>query len=204
MAKKATKKKAAPKKAKTTKKFIKNLDSMSKADVEQLYKKIVKKPLHDHKQEELIKQIREVCKKKGIIEQSTSTALAIVPKKPKVKKKEALPKVNYTFDHEFNDKEISQKADQLADACIERNRLMDEKKHINSEFTAKIDAKISEINIISGHISHGYEKVTKTCDLVKDFDKGVRIYMFEGKEVGRDKLTAKDHQIDIPLEEETE
>lgn len=186
-------------KKKKTQKKVKNLNSLSEAQVIVIYKKVVKKPLHDHKHDELIRLIREEYKKQGIIEE-TITALIISPtmKKAGFKKGQT---VNFTFNYEFNDKEITEKAEQLASACIERNRITDEKKHVMSEYSAKIDSKTSEINILSGHIEAGFEKRTQACQMFKDFDKGVKAYFFEGKQVGEEKLTQHDYQMQADFEE---
>lgn len=202
MAKKAVKKKAAPKKAaakKKTKKFIKNLDGMNDAEVCKTYKRIVKKPLHDHKRDELIKQIREVCKAKDIAEQSQSSALTVIKKGKKQKQK--FQTVNWTFNNKFTKDEILQKAEQLASARIECNALDEEKKTVASDYKAKIDAKQAEINMLAGHIQHGFEKLTKACQMHKNFDTGFKVFYYEGKEVGQEKLTARDYQLQAEFEE---
>ncbi len=197
--KKTTPKKKASRKKVSTPKTVKSLDTQTEAEICALYKRVVKKPLHDHKHEELIRQIREVYKAKGIIEEQ-SQALIISPSMKKAGFKKGQT-VNYTFNYDFNNEEITQKAEQLASACIERNKITDEKKHVNSEYQAKIDAKTSEINILSGHIESGFEKRTAACQMFKDFDKGFKYYFCNGKQVGEEKLNQHDYQMQADFEE---
>lgn len=113
-------------------------------------------------------------------------------------------KENYTFDYFFNDKELKEKSKQLANACEQRQALEDEKKAISSEFKAKLDAKNAEINIISGHVSTGKERIYKTCEVEYDYDNGNKIFRYlindELKEVGREKMTAADYQLSADID----
>lgn len=118
------------------------------------------------------------------------------------KKKEQPKKESYSFQYNFSKEELEEKSKQLAQACQDRSSLEDEKKSASSDFKAKIDGKNAEISLISNHIHSGHERVTKTCEVVKDFGNGVKTYSYEGNVVGTERLTAADHQQELPLGEE--
>jgi hypothetical protein len=111
--------------------------------------------------------------------------------------KKVMKRGNYTFDYKFTQDEINQKAKQLARASVEKNQIEDEKKSTMSVFTSRIDGKKAEINIISEHINSGRETVTKTCDIEFDYDNQIKVFFFEGAEVGREKMTRSDLQLQI-------
>jgi hypothetical protein len=111
--------------------------------------------------------------------------------------KQPQKKENYTFDYKFSKEELEDKSKQLALACEERNRLEDDKKSVMSDYKAKIDGKNAEINIVSGHINTGKERLTKTCDVVLDFDNGYKTYYWDGLKVGTEKLTKDDYQLSL-------
>jgi len=158
----------------------------------------VGEPLRDHKRPELIRRIREKYKEKGIVEKGVNLLPALIVKG---KKKPKFQTVNFTFNYEFNEKEIIEKAEQLADARIECNKIEEEKKMVTSDFKAKIDAKQAAINMLAGHIQNGFEKITKACQMTKDFNRGLKFYFYEGKNVGEEKLTAHDYQLQADFEE---
>jgi hypothetical protein len=106
-------------------------------------------------------------------------------------------KENYQFKYVFTEDEIKEKSKQLARAIQARLELEDEKKTAASEFKAKIEAKVSESNLISNHINNGYEYLFKTCDVVLDFVTGRKTYFFEGVEVGVETMTKEDYQKQI-------
>jgi hypothetical protein len=108
---------------------------------------------------------------------------------------------NYDFKYTFSEEEKAQKAQQLARACKERNGIEDEKKSVMANFKAKIDSATAEMNLLSNQIANGYEYLTKTCVVIKDFDKGVREYFYEGVKVGEAKLKPFDYQEVIEFAE---
>lgn len=115
------------------------------------------------------------------------------------KKKRVLPpkKENYTYKQTFSEKEIREKSRQLAEACQERGHIEDEKKAVMSDYKSKLDSKEAEINTLAGDIQRGFNMKTNLCEVKKDFSKGVKHYLFDGKRVGTEKLTAKDHQAEL-------
>lgn len=116
-------------------------------------------------------------------------------------KKEVIKEVKqfFSFQHNFTEAELKEKSRELARACDERTKAEDEKKKIQADFKAKIDGKNAEINIISGHINSGWEYVSKNCDVIFDFPKGIKKFYFEGECVGEEKTTSADHQLHLPL-----
>lgn len=128
------------------------------------------------------------------------------PKNSKNKKiNDDIPKTikneNHQIRYEFLPDEITQKSRQLADAVQDRNSIVDEKKEAMSMFQSKIDAKTSEINILSKQISNGHELKTVLCEVIRNFTKGVREYWWDSKFYDSEKLTAADHQIELDLSE---
>lgn len=116
----------------------------------------------------------------------------------KSRNKEAVVKKElYNFQYNFTEEELKDKSRQLAKSCEERNRLEDEKKSVMGAFKAKIDSKSEEINVISNHINSGYEWLSKSCDVVMDFDNGIKTYFYEGLKVGEEKMMKADYQITI-------
>lgn len=117
-------------------------------------------------------------------------------------KKEPLKTVkkNYDFFYQFTEAEIKEKSLQLAQANNEKNRIEDERKSAASQFKSRLDSKQAEINYLSDIVSTGKEFVSRTCDCAFDFDNGVKIFYFEGVEVGRVEMTQADYQLELPSE----
>lgn len=76
------------------------------------------------------------------------------------------------------------------------------KKQFNSEVKAKIDAKDSEISLLSNNISTEKEYVSKTCDCLFDFKKGTKTYFYDSEKVGEEKMRPEDYQITAELKNE--
>lgn len=203
MAKKANPKGGSekPRKPKAKKEVV-NLESLPEADVVELYKKLIKKPLLEHKLPELIRQLRVYYAAKKIVE--LPIAGLILSPKNNAKNPPKHSRENYTFNHRFTDSEIREKSAQLADTCIQKKAIEDEKKTVMSDYTHKLNAKEAEINLISNSISSGFEKKTVTCEVRKDFPKGEKTYWHEGDHIGTEKLTAADHQLQMDIETKQE
>lgn len=106
-------------------------------------------------------------------------------------------KENYQFKYVFSEDELKDKSKQLARAIQSRLELEDEKKTAVTEFKAKIEAKVSESNLISNHINNGYEYLFKTCEVVLNFETGRKQYFYEGVQVGEEPMTKDDYQKEI-------
>lgn len=75
----------------------------------------------------------------------------------------------------------------LATCVAEKQDLELQKKHFNSEIKAKIDEKDSQISLLSNNISTEKEYVSKTCDCLYDFKKGIKTYFYDSEKVGEEK-----------------
>lgn len=117
-----------------------------------------------------------------------------------VKKPNPIRKENYNFQYNFSQEELHEKSKELARACNERVKLEEQKKSVTSDFKAKIDSKSAEVNILSGHISNGYEWLTKTCDVEYDFDAGKKKYYYDGLMVGVERMSPNDYQLKAGLQ----
>jgi hypothetical protein len=117
--------------------------------------------------------------------------------------KETTPKYTtretYDFDYIFTEAEIKEKSQQLSRLCIEKTDIENRKKEVNSDFKAKIDTINSKVTSLSNHISTGKEYVSKTCDVVFDYEKQIKTYYFEGVKVGEAKMTKADNQLKIDI-----
>lgn len=188
---------ASPKNRKT-KQPVKNLESLPELEVIELYKKLIKKPLLDHKVPELIRQIRIYYAAKKIVELPID-GLILSPKKL-AKNPPKHSRENYTYNHKFDEMEIRSKAEQMSNAWIEKQAIEAEKKTVMSDYTHKLNAKEAEITLISNSLASGFEKKTVTCEVRKDFTKGEKTYWHDGDHVGTEKLTAADHQLQMNKE----
>lgn len=181
--------------AKTTKKKHQNLDEMHEHDVHVVAKKL-KIPLLDHKTSTLKQLIRLKWKKNGIEELPVQGLIKAHKNKPKGK----TVKENYQFTRKFTNEELGTKSMALSGACIERNNITDEFKAVKKEYSGKIDAQTAIINQIANELQKGSETVLKTCEVLYDYDKAIKIYSYEGTEVGRERMTKKDYQLEANFE----
>lgn len=171
----------------------KNLDELNEQEIIDIAKGL-KIDLLDHKIPTLKTLIREKWKKKGI-EELPIQGLTTQPKKMPQRKE------NYQFTRNFTEDELKLKSKQLSGACIQRNEIEDEFKSVKSGYKSRIEAEQAKINMLSGEMQRGHETVLKTCDVLYDYDKGVKIYTWEGKEVGRERMTKADYQTEAEFTE---
>jgi hypothetical protein len=106
----------------------------------------------------------------------------------------------HTIRYSFSREEIEQKSKQLADEVGERVRLVEEKKSTVSQYKAKIDQKESVINLLSSHISNGYEIKSVECIVEKDFARKVKNYFYEGVLYDTVPMTQADFQTDLTID----
>jgi hypothetical protein len=99
----------------------------------------------------------------------------------------------------FTETEIAEKAKRLANAVSEKARLEDELKTMKSEHKAKIDAQDAVINQMSQHVGNGFEMKNVECQVFKDFEKGNKVYYYEGREYDTAPLTQSDRQTELNL-----
>lgn len=107
--------------------------------------------------------------------------------------------INYK--HEFTQDEIVEKAHLQATAQADLNALKDQKKSVMSDFNAKIQAKQETINEYARQVNSGVEPRRGECEIIKDFDKGIKTAYLDGKVVLEEKLTTADYTLQFPDEE---
>lgn len=100
----------------------------------------------------------------------------------------------------FTKEELEGKSRQLANACTAHDSLEQEKKTVNSDYKAKIEAQISVIKSLSNHISNGYEMKNVECEVEKDFEKGVKNYLYNGQVYDSVTLSDHDRQTELNLQ----
>ena len=101
------------------------------------------------------------------------------PKKGKV----TMGQRQITIQHDYSEIELQSKSRQLANACTRRERIIEEKKQIMSEYKAKIDQLNAEINLCSQQVTNKYEMKTIDAELVLDYDKDQRLYIGPDKKI---------------------
>lgn len=174
-------------------KSVANLDQISQEDLHLMFRKYIKKKITPELTDEKIKaMLRTLFSNRGITERAVDALQRISPAK---KKKGEWRTENFEFDYQFSDQEIRNRSRQLSKACIERNRIDDERKQIAKEFSSKLDSKNAEIKLISEQIDKGHERMLRTCDVHYDFDTNYKIYYYQDKEVGRVRMDKKDYQL---------
>lgn len=78
--------------------------------------------------------------------------------------------------HEFNEFELKQEADMLAQCVSDKQSEESNKKVAMSVFKNKIDTLQGEINLHASNINHGFTYVDKASTLYRDFNKQRRVY----------------------------
>lgn len=106
-----------------------------------------------------------------------------------------------SIEYHFTPEEKEEKAKQLAVACQDKQAVEDKKKMVNSQFKAEIDSYSTKINLLSNHLSNGFEFKEVECDVILNFAKGVREIYHKGKFYHEMPLTAADHQLELELTE---
>ncbi len=97
--------------------------------------------------------------------------------------------------YEFTEDEIRHFSTELAESCNKKRHTENEKKEAMSSFKNRLDSQESHISLLSTRISQGYEFQTHPCIVKKDFKKGTKQYLFDGKVVDTVKLTPEDNQL---------
>lgn len=118
-------------------------------------------------------------------------------KKEEVVEKPITKKETHLIEYKFSEEELKEKSKRMANACQEKSSIEDEFKQVKTSFKYKIEGKEAEINILSNHVANGYEMKNVECDVILNFEKGEREYWFEKKFYGSERLTGKDHQLQL-------
>lgn len=114
-------------------------------------------------------------------------------------------KENISYKYVFNSYEKENNSQLLAQTQVAKMELEDEKKALASEFKAKIDAKQSEINLLSRYVIDGYTTKSMFALKTKNFATMQWEWVNEdtGEIIKREPLVGKDRQQDIPFNEPT-
>lgn len=102
--------------------------------------------------------------------------------------------------HDYTQEEINQKGRKLAQLGAEKGALEDDKKASASDFKAKIDGKIAEMNILQTEINNGYGNCYVDCRTVmNDPNTGVKtVYRNDTNEIVRtESMSQSELQLDI-------
>ncbi len=111
--------------------------------------------------------------------------------------------LKYAFSHD----EIHEKGLTLARLSSEQIAIDNERKAVASEFKAKMDAKLSEIEVIGNHINNGYEHRYIDCTInYNDPNSGMKsTYRNDtGELVKKESMTAEEMQLQIVFEKNEE
>jgi hypothetical protein len=109
----------------------------------------------------------------------------------------AIRKELHTIRYSFDKNELAEKSKQLAETCGDKMRIIEEKKSVNSQYKARIDEKESVINLLSSHITTGYEMKNVECEVEYDFDKGLKRYFYQGVLYDTAPMTDTDRQQEL-------
>lgn len=112
-----------------------------------------------------------------------------------ITKAKELHNIRYAFTPE----EMTEKAKRLANAVSQKEQDEVDFKSMKSNHKAKIDMQDSVINLMSNHISNGYETKNVECEVIKDFEKGQKTYYYNGIEYDTQPLTQSDRQTELNL-----
>lgn len=104
----------------------------------------------------------------------------------------------HRIQYHFTEAEIKEKAIRLAAEIQERSKLEDELADIKAQYKSKIEAKNSEINLLSSQVNSGFEMKEVRCQVMKDFDKGTKDYIYDGKVYATVRMTDRDYQTEMP------
>lgn len=119
-------------------------------------------------------------------------------KTEKAKKVEVMRsiKIHYT------DAECQRMGKQIAYSLQEIGTIKSEAAQAASGFKQRITTSETQVKTLQDSINLGYQMVTKTCILIKNFDTQKREYWFDGQVVDEEPLTKDDYQTELNLAEE--
>lgn len=93
--------------------------------------------------------------------------------------------------------EINQKAHHLAEALTNKADLIEQKKTAVSEFKAMIEKKDALIRQLSVEITSGSITEDVQCIIHKDYEAGLKQYIYHGEVVESEPLAPEDRQLSI-------
>lgn len=110
--------------------------------------------------------------------------------------KKNLEVVDVWTKYEFDEDEKKVLSKKLAGENQNKQRLEDEKKAVSSNFKAKIDNAVSQINLLASHIANGYQHRNIECFKYLNFARKMReFYCVEtGELINEETFTREDYQ----------
>lgn len=108
-------------------------------------------------------------------------------------------KESHTIRYAFSPDDIQEKAKRMAASVQKKSSINDELKSIKSDFKSRLDQEDAIINQMGQHIANGYDNRNVECDVVKDFEKGIKTYFYNGVEYDTAPLTNSDRQTELNL-----
>jgi hypothetical protein len=111
-------------------------------------------------------------------------------------------KFTRTLQYRFSKEEIDKLSEELTDAVERVGTMEARKKSITSQATAELDAAKSTQNVILGKRRAGYEFRDIECEETFDLDTRMAtvIRLDTGEQIDHRPMTAKELQVDLPLE----
>lgn len=102
---------------------------------------------------------------------------------------------------EYSDADIHKMAVEMVQAMKDKETIKDEARAAAESFKLKLAEKDARIEQLSSCITTGFQYVSKTLKLIKNFETQKREYWLEDKIVLEEDLTAKDHQLELDMAE---
>jgi len=103
---------------------------------------------------------------------------------------------------DFSPEEINKMAKQMSNVLTDIECIKLDAKEKASMYKNQQQAKEAEIANLRNHINLGYQMISKSCKLVRNYEKQVREYWFNDKLVETEPLTKDDYQQELDFCEE--
>ncbi len=112
--------------------------------------------------------------------------------------------ISHTIEYKFTEEELRLKSRELAHAIQDKDKIDSQLKEIKGEYKNKLDAKLTEIDTLSKHISNGSHMITVKCRAVFRPDDCKKDFYYEGKLYATEKMLASDYQTKLEIREHEE
>lgn len=121
--------------------------------------------------------------------------------KPKTKAVQKPTEVMRAVKIYYSDQEITNMGRQMSYAIKEKEALKADAKATADSFKNQIAAKDTMVTTLSNSVNLGYQMIQKTCSRVRNFDRGMAEFWFDGKIVEEEALTSADYQSELDFTE---
>ena len=82
------------------------------------------------------------------------------------------------------------------------DEIKERKKVVTAQLSKDVKDKESDISKLKDCINLGYEFKEKDCEMVKNFDTGLKEFWLDGEIIETEQLTAMDYQLNLQEQEE--